>query len=102
MPNGIGPGLRVGTSITGSPDGVETLADQDFDVRIGFGDGAEDLPPTSLGFDITDPHLQMPLAVHAAADKCRIQRHRDRCCRRFRPGDGLILKRLAKFQSVAA
>jgi hypothetical protein len=84
------------------PDGVEVAADQHLDVRIGFGDGAENLSPTSLRFNIADPHLEMPLAVLAAADEGRIQSHRDRRCRRIRPHRGLIPKLPADFQGVTA
>jgi hypothetical protein len=31
--------------VFGSSDGVEALADQDFDICIGFGNGTENLPP---------------------------------------------------------
>ena len=40
-------------------DGVEALADQDFEVCLGFGNGIKSLPPTGLRFDIADPHFQM-------------------------------------------
>jgi hypothetical protein len=54
--------LRPGSRF-GAPNGVEFAADQRFDSRIGFRDGAENQPATSLRFDIADPHLQMPLSV---------------------------------------
>ena len=93
-------GERGQHRVLGSPDGVEAAADQHFDVRIGFGDGAENLPPASLRFNIADPHLQMPLAVLAAADEGRIQGHGDRRSRRIRPHRGLIPKLRTNFQSV--
>ena len=86
--------------VLGSSDGVETLADQDFDVYVGLGDSAENLPSTRFGFDIADPHLQMPLAVLTAADERRIQGRRNRCHRRFWLGHGLIPKCLADLQGV--
>ena len=49
--------------ILGSPGGVEVPADQHFDVRVGSGDGSENLAATRLRFDIADLHLQMPLPV---------------------------------------
>ena len=93
-------GERGQRRVLGSPDGVEATADQHFDVRIGFGDSAENLPPASLRFNIADPHLQMPLAVLAAADEGRIQGHGDRRSRRIRPHRGLIPKLRTNFQSV--
>jgi hypothetical protein len=86
--------------VVGSPDGVEAAADQYLDVRISFGDGAKNLSPASLRFNIADPHLEMPLAVLAAADEGRIQSHRDRRCRRLRPHRGLIPKFPTDFQGV--
>jgi hypothetical protein len=50
----------------GAPNGFGFTADQRFDSCIGFRDGAEYLPATSLCFDIADPHLRMPLSVPAA------------------------------------
>ena len=38
-------GERGQRRVLGSPDRVEAAADQHFDVRIGFRDGAENLPP---------------------------------------------------------
>jgi hypothetical protein len=56
----------------GSPDGIQAPADQSFEVRISFGDRGENLPSTSLRFNIANPHLQVAFAVPAAADKGRI------------------------------
>jgi len=86
--------------VLGSSDGGEALADQDLDVRIGLGDGTENLPPTGLRFDIADPHLQMPLAVLTAADKRRVQGHRNGRHRRL--GHGLIPKCLTDLQGMSA
>jgi hypothetical protein len=85
-----------------SSDGVEALADQDFDVCIGFGNGTENLPPTSLRFDIADPHLQMPLAVLTAADKRRVQGHSNGRHRHFWPGSGINSEHLADLQGMSA
>jgi hypothetical protein len=38
--------------VLGSSDGIQAPADQHFDICIGLGDGAENLPPASLGFDV--------------------------------------------------
>ncbi len=88
--------------VPGVPSGVETAADQCLEVGIGFGDGAENLAATSLHFDVADPHLQVPLAVLAAADKRRIQGHNDRRSRRFRPDCSVLTQSLADFQGMAA
>jgi hypothetical protein len=90
--------------VRGSSDGVEAAVDQHFDVGIGFGNGGENLPATRLRFDVTDPHLQMPLAVLTAANERRVQRHRNRRHRqrRFRFGHGLIAKCLTDLQGMPA
>jgi len=77
-------------------------ADQRFGVRAGVGDGAEDLTAPCIRLNIADPHLQMPLALRAAADERRIQGHhnRRRCC--FRTGRGALTKNLADLQGMAA
>ena len=59
--------LRLGASA----DGREVPADQLLDVGIGFGDGCENLPPSSLRLDIADPDLQMPFVLLTAADEGR-------------------------------
>jgi hypothetical protein len=87
--------------ILGSSDGVEALADQDFDVRIGVGDGAANRSPTGLGFDIADPHLQMPLAVLIAADEPRVQGHRTGR-RHCWPGYGINPERPGDLQGISA
>ena len=73
------PGAAVGEGgqrcVPGSSDSVEAAADHRSDVSISFGDGAENLAATGRRFDIADPHLQMPLALRAAADERRIQGH---------------------------
>lgn len=86
--------------VLGSSDGVEALADQGFDVCIGFGNGSENLPATGLRFDVTDPHLQMSLAVLTAADERGIQGHRNgrRC--HFGPGHGINPERRADLQGM--
>ncbi len=100
------PGQPVGEGgqhRTVSPaDGIEVAADQRFDVRAGFGDGAEDLAATRLRFDIADPHLQMPLAALAAADEGRIQGHHDRRRQRGRPDRSALTQSLADLQGMAA
>ena len=63
------PSVNAFNRVLGSPDRVEAPADQHFDVRIGFGNGAENRPPTKLRFDIADPDLQMPLVVLAGPDE---------------------------------
>ena len=83
-------------------DGVKVPADQPREVRIGSGDGGENLAPTRCRFDIADPYLQMPLAVLTAPDESRIQGDHDRRRRRSRPGRGTIPQRLAGSQSMAA
>ena len=88
--------------VLGSADRVEAAVDQHFSVGIGFGNGAENLSPASLRFDIADPHLQMPLAVLTAADERRVQGHRNRRHRRFRLGQGLIPKCLTDLQGMPA
>ena len=67
--------------VPGSPSGVGTAADQRLEVGTGFGDDAENLAAASLRSDVAGLHLQVPLAVPAAADERRIQGHNDR--RRF-------------------
>ena len=57
----IGAGRQFG--VFRSADAVEVPADQHPDVRVGFGDGAEDMPATELRFDIANPHLQMKLPI---------------------------------------
>ncbi|MFL5281391.1 MAG: hypothetical protein ACJ8AW_10430 [Rhodopila sp.] len=86
----------------GASDNTEAAADQSFDVRIGFGNGAKYLPSTSPRFDIADPHFQMPLAVFAATDEGRIQGHRDRLRRRFQLGRGITAEHIADFQDATA
>ena len=76
--------------------------DQHLDVRIGFGDGTENLPPARFCFNIADPHLQMPLAVFTAADERRIQGHGDRRSRLIGPHRRLIPKLRTDFQGVIA
>src|SRR5271165_4264401 len=88
--------------VLGSSDGVEALADQDFDVCIGFGNGTENLPATRLRFDVTDPHFQMPLAVLTAANERRVQAHPDRCHRHVWPGHDIIPERRADLQGMPA
>ncbi len=61
--------------VPGSPDSVKVAADQLPNVRASFCDGAEHLPARRRRFAIADPHLQMPLAVCAAADERRVQGH---------------------------
>jgi hypothetical protein len=80
--------------VHGAPNGVEFAADQRFDSRIGFRDGAENLSSTSLRFDIADPHLQMPLPILTAADEGRVQGDHDRRGRRFGPDRGTLSKSL--------
>ena len=60
------------------PDGLEAAADQGSEVRLGLGDGAEDLPPSGRRLGIADPDLQVPLAGPATPDEGRIQGHHDR------------------------
>ncbi len=66
------PGTAVGERgqrrALGASCGLEAAADQCSEVRLGLGDGAEDLPPSGCRLDIADPDLQVPLAVLAAAD----------------------------------
>jgi hypothetical protein len=49
------------------PDGIHAPTDQRFEVRISFVDSGENLLPTTLRFDIANPHLQVVFAVLAAA-----------------------------------
>src|SRR5271166_378215 len=88
--------------VLGSPDGVEALADQDFDICISFGNGSENLPPTHLRFDIADPHLQMPLAILTAANERRVQGHGNGRRRQLRPSHGINPKRRADLQGTSA
>src|SRR3954467_11455508 len=55
--------------VPGPADGVGGAADQRPNVRVGLRDGAENLSSAGLCFDITDPDLEVPLAVLAAADE---------------------------------
>jgi len=88
--------------VLGAPNGVEFAADQRFDSRIGFRDGAENLPATSLRFDIADLHLKMPLRILTAADEGRVQGDHDRRRRRSRLDRGTLNKSLTGFQGMAA
>jgi hypothetical protein len=88
--------------VLGAPNGVEFVADQRFDRRIGFRDGAEYLPATGLRFDIADPHLQMPLPILTAADEGRVQGDHDRRRRRFRLDRATLNKSLTGLQGMAA
>ncbi len=105
-PNTLEPGTTIGEGrqcrVLGSPDSVEIAADQRLNVGIGFGDGAENLAVTCIRFNIADPHLQMPLALRAAADERRIQGHhnRRRCC--FRPDRSALTQSLADLQDMLA
>jgi hypothetical protein len=99
---GASVGERGQHRVLGSPDGVEAAADQHLDVGISFGDGAQNLSPSRPRFDIADPHLQMPLAVLAAAYEGRIRGHGDRRSRRIRPRRRLIPKVRTDFQGVTA
>jgi hypothetical protein len=81
---------------------ASTPADQHLDVRIGFGNSAENLSPAGLRFNIADAYLQMPLAVLTAADEGRIQGHGDRRSRRIRPHRGLIPRVCTNFQGLTA
>ena len=58
----------------GSANRVELPANQRHEVGIGAGHSPEDLPTASLGFDVADPNLQMPLAILAAANEGRSPR----------------------------
>jgi hypothetical protein len=53
--------------VLGCSDSIEALADEDVDICIGSGNGAENLSPTGLRFNIALPYLQMPLAILTAA-----------------------------------
>ena len=57
--------LRVG----GSAHRLKVAADQHGDVGIGPRDSAEHLPRSGRRLDITDPNLEMPIAVVAATDE---------------------------------
>jgi hypothetical protein len=84
------------------PTASRVLADQDFDICIGFGNGTENLPTTSLRFDIADPNLQMPLAILTAANERRVQGRRNRRRRQFWPGYGVNPERRADLQGTSA
>src|ERR1700722_1007828 len=103
MPETRTPGGERGQHrVLGAHNGVESAADQRFDSRIGFRDGPENLPATSLRFDIADPHLQMPLPILTAADEGRVQADHDRRRRRFRLDRGTLSKSRTGFQGLAA
>src|SRR5208283_2344421 len=56
----------------GSADRLKNTPEQHRDIRIGFGDSAEDLP-TSVGcLDVADANLQMPFPIVAATDEGRV------------------------------
>ena len=76
--SGTAVGERRQRRALGASDSVEAAADQRSEVRVGLGDGAEDLPSSGRRLDIADPDLQVPLAVLAAPDEGRIQGHHDR------------------------
>jgi len=84
-----------------SADSVEAPADQHLDVRVGSGDGAENLPATRLRFDIANPYLQVTFSVLATSNEGGIQSDRDRRRRRFRPDRGTIPKCSAGSQGMA-
>ncbi len=88
--------------VLGSPNGVEVAADQRPDVGTSFGDGPEDLAATGRRFDVADPHLQMPLAIRAAADERRVQGYHDHRCCFFWPQRSALTKSLANRQGMAA
>jgi len=88
--------------VPGSSDSLEIAVDQLGDGSAGFGDGAEHLAAPGRRFDIADPHLQMPLALRAAADERRIQGHHNRRCRRGRPDRRALTQSLADLQGMAA
>jgi hypothetical protein len=95
----IGEGRQRGA--IRSADGVEVPADQHFDVRVGSGDGAENLAATRLRFHIANPYLQVTFSVLATPDEGGIQSDRDRRRRRFRPDRSTIPKCSADSQGVA-
>ena len=61
-----------------SADGIEVPADQHRDVRFGSGDGAENLAPASLRFDVANSYLQVTFSVLATSDEGGIQGDRSR------------------------
>src|ERR1019366_5156502 len=89
-------------SVLRSADGVEVPADQHCDGSFGSGDGAENLAPTSLRFNIANSYLQMTLSVLATSDEGGIQGDRDRRRPRFRLDRGTITKCRAGSQGMAA
>jgi hypothetical protein len=78
--------LQAGTTVSecghrgvcGSADRLKASPDQHRDIRIGLGDGAEDLPPTIRRLDVANANLQMAFVVMAAADERRVHRDSDR------------------------
>jgi hypothetical protein len=96
----IGEGRQFGAFR--SADGVEALADQYLDVRIGFRDGTENLSCTGFSFDVANPHLQVRLSVLSTPDEGGIQGDRDRRRRCFRPDRGTIHESFASPQGMAA
>src|ERR1700682_3788450 len=84
-----------------SADGVKVPADQHRDVRFGSGDGAENLAPASLRFDVAHPYLQVTFSILATSDEGGIQGDRDRRRPRFRLDRGTITKCRAGSQGMA-
>src|SRR3954454_2153648 len=76
------PGTAVGKRrqhcALGPPDRIEAAADQACEIRVGLGDGAENLPSSARRLDSADPDLQVPLAGPATPNEGRIQGHHDR------------------------
>src|SRR5215213_177918 len=74
-------------------------ADQRHDVGAGVRDGAEQLPAAPGRLGVADAHLQVPFALVAAPDECRIQAEGDRGrCGRIH---GVRLDRGGSAQSLA-
>src|SRR5258708_8822742 len=96
----VGKGGQRG--VLRSADGVEVPADQHRDVRFGSGDGAENLAPASVRFNVANSYLQMTFSVLATSNEGGIQGDRDRRRPRFRLDRGTITKCRAGSQGVSA
>src|SRR5208337_4017053 len=86
----------------GSADRLKTSPDQHRDIRAGFRDSAEDLPPAVGCLNVADADLQMPFAVVAATDESRVYRDRDARRRGRRLDRGGVAKSLADLERMAA
>ena len=95
-------GERGHLGVGGSADRLKAAPDQRCDLRLGLRHGAEHLPTTARCLDVADANLQMPFAVVAAADKCRVYGDGDRRRSRRRPDRGGVAKLLASLKRVAA